>query len=615
MKRSKAKSRKARARRRLHILIAVCSFVALCLFVLLLDSAIYYGKVHGGVTISGQAVGGLTRDEATLTMTRLVEEAQKKQITLVSGEKKWSVLPGDVGTKIDVDGAVADAMDVTRGSNFIADLFRRFFLYFTDRDVPLEGTIDSAKMDELTGAVADDIDVPPVNAGLVFEGTTVKVVEGQKGRVVDQPQLREALKALLFTLHATKLTVPMVNADPAIEAEDSEYAVAQAEKMIAAAVTLRHGDNSWKLTGEQIAAYMDFSAEKRNGVATLVPYLSAKKMEPFFDKIATTVNRKPTNASFKGDGEQAWVVPAASGRTLEREKTAESLTEATLKTSGRVADVVVKTTEPDLTTKEAEAMGITEKLASYTTKWEGTPDRQTNVRITTQYASNVVLAPGEIYDFDKQIGPRTEERGYKMAPGIIAGALEDQLGGGICQVATTLFNAAFEAGLDIVERKNHSLYIAHYPKGRDATVSADGPNLRFKNDTNHHILVRGASDGINTTFVIYGTDEGRSVKSETGDFYDVVEMTTVTYPYSKLGTGTTEIKTAGQTGQAIKVVRTVKNADGKVIHEDTFVSTWKMIPREIMVGTKGASTTTTMKPDSTATTKKPVSSTTATTGF
>ncbi len=254
-------------------------------------------------------------------------------------------------------------------------------------------------------------------------------------------------------------------------------------------------------------------------------------------------------------------------------------------------------------------MGITEVLGSYQTVWEGTPDRQTNVKITTEYASNVLLAPGEILDFDETIGPRTVARGYKPAPGIVSpGQLEDVLGGGICQVATTLFNAAFEAGLDIVERKNHSIYISHYPKGRDATVSAGGPNLRFKNDTKHYILVRGASDGVTTKFVIYGTDDGRTVSSETGEFYDIAERTVESTTNKSLGKDTTSILTVGQDGKKIKVNRIVKSADGKVLHKDVFVSVWQMLPQEIEVGTGTGSTTTTKS--STTTTKAPTTTTT-----
>ena len=153
-------------------------------------------------------------------------------------------------------------------------------------------------------------------------------------------------------------------------------------------------------------------------------------------------------------------------------------------------------------------------------------------------------------------------------------------------MSTTLFNAAFFAGLEILERKNHSIYIEHYPKGRDATVSAGSPNLRFRNDTKHYILVRGASDGIKTKFVIYGTDDGRQV--------ELHHQRLLRHRRSRRSTRSTTrlwppagpiILEKGQQGKKIKVVRVVTASDGSVIHKDTFVSVYPMIPQEIEVGT------------------------------
>ena len=598
--------RRGQPRRR--VLFVIGSIVALLLLGLMIDSVLYYNKVHAGVSIAGRGMSGLTRDEATARLTRMVRDAGNSAITLSSGDKTWTVVPADVGTEIAVAGAVSAAMDISRKSNFVVDLARRFKLFFSNEDISLEGTVDKAMMSEVLSGVAKELDVPPVNAGLVIDGSRITVVEGQKGLVVDRVALGAQLQALLLALQAPDLPVPLVVKDPAVQAEETQQAVQEARAMIASPVVLREGDRIWSLTPEQIAAYMDFVSEDRNGVSTLVAYLSAQKMGPFFEGIAAKIHSRPVDASFKSDGNQAWVVPAVEGKAVDPDETAKALTAAALKTSGRTAEAAVTTIEPDLTTEEAEAMGIREKLGGFATKWEGTEDRQTNVRITTEYASNVILAPGEVYNFDKQIGPRTAERGYKEAPGIVDQIkLEDVFGGGICQVSTTLFNAVFFAGLEIVERANHSIYIDHYPKGRDATVSAGGPNLRFRNDTRHYILVRGASDGTTTTFNIYGTDEGRTVSYTTSEFYDEVDRATFEIPASWLGPGTTYIKISGQAGKAIKVVRTVKAKDGSVIHKDTFVSKWRMITREIEVGT--GSTTTTEPTSTTGTTKPPATTT------
>jgi hypothetical protein len=265
-------------------------------------------------------------------------------------------------------------------------------------------------------------------------------------------------------------------------------------------------------------------------------------------------------------------------------------------TSGSAAttstSVLPITTHLPPTTLPAEDKGTNDLLASYTTGYAGAADRQANVRLATRYATDVLLAPGEEYDLDKQIGPRTAERGWKLAPGITGPTtLEDVLGGGIRQVATTLFNAVGLAGLEVIERHNTSVYIAHYPKGRDASITGGGKDLRFVNDTQHYLLIKGSSDGITTTIEIYGTKDGRTVSWTTGDFYDIVPKTTVTVRDPDLGAGTTQVIQAGQVGEALQTHRLVTMPDGTVLHDDTWTSVWPMYPDTIAVGTKGAATT------------------------
>jgi vancomycin resistance protein YoaR len=257
-------------------------------------------------------------------------------------------------------------------------------------------------------------------------------------------------------------------------------------------------------------------------------------------------------------------------------------------------------------------MGVKDKLSSYTTPpYVGSANRQVNVRITTQYASDKFLAPGEEYDFDKRVGPRTAARGYKLAPGIVGGGeMDDVLGGGICQVSTTLFNAVFEAGLEVVERYNHSLYISHYPNGRDATVAGGGgKNFRFKNDTEHYIWIRGTSDGITTTFSIYGTDDGRTVKSSFSGFSYGASRTEVTVQNPSLGLGATHVKISGQSGRSCSVRRTITYADGTT-RVETFKSYYPMIPKTVEVGP--STTTTTLNP---TTTTEPGTTSTVVTEF
>ena len=307
----------------------------------------------------------------------------------------------------------------------------------------------------------------------------------------------------------------------------------------------------------------------------------------------------PVNATFKSDGKKAWAELGKMGRELDVEGTMKALTAAALKSSKRTVAVAVAEVEPELTAKKAEEMGIHTALATYKTVFDCPPERQQNVRVTTQYADKI-MAPGEVYNFDKQIGPRTEERGFALAPGIVGkGELEDVLGGGICQVSTTLFNAVFEAGLAIIERHNHSLYIDHYPPGRDATVTDSLKTLKFRNDTDHYIWVHGWSNGIVTIFTIYGTDDGRKVEWSWSGWEFGEKAAVEKYAVEGLSPGRQIIERAGQDERSCTVTRTVTMPDGTILHNgpETYKSEFKMISRIIQVGAQPTTTTTTLPPE------------------
>lgn len=583
---------------RFKVLVGVGSLVAALVLALVVEAAVSYGKIHSGVSVGGIELGGLTEDEAAAVLAAHVEKVQGSPVRLVAGEKSWEIMPADVGVSMDVTGAVAAAMNATRESNLFVDLYRRWKLYFSSLDLPLQGTIDQARLDSTIAQIAEQLDIPPVDAGLVLEGTEVKVVGGDNGQAVDREALKAKLEEVLLSLHSTEIPIPIVTVEPEVTVEDQQIALEQAQTMVSAPVELVHGDKSWTLSPTEIAAAVEFVSEFEGGVSTLIPKLSAVRLSSFFAQVEPEVAKEPVNASFDSDGEKAWVVPGQMGERLDSVATAEVLTEAALKKTDRVAQVAVTQWEPDLTTEEAEAMGIKDLLASYETEpYYGSANRQHNVRITTKYAENVLLAPGEIYDFEEQVGPRTPERGYKTAPGIVGeGVLKNVYGGGICQVSTTLFNAALEAGLEILERHNHSLYIDHYPAGRDATIAPPAKNLRFRNDTDHYIWIRGVSDGVHTRFSIYGTYDGRKVKITFSGWSWGAARTTETTIDSSLSPGQTKVIRSGQSGRSCSVTRTVTMPDGTILHNgpEVFRSHYPMYSRLIAVSPSTTSTSTTL---------------------
>src|SRR5204863_3021698 len=183
--------------------------------------------------------------------------------------------------------------------------------------------------------------------------------------------------------------------------------------------------------------------------------------------------------------------------------------------TNRVARIEETIVRPSRTTAQARAMGISGIVGSYETFFGGIANRLDNDELVAHRVANKLIAPGATFSFNGATGARTAEKGFVAAPVIINGELQTALGGGVCQVSTTVFNAAYEAGLPITARTNHALYISHYPLGRDATVNYPDTDLKFVNDTGHWLLLRTFVGSSSLTVGLYGMPVHRKVETTT----------------------------------------------------------------------------------------------------
>jgi vancomycin resistance protein YoaR len=227
-----------------------------------------------------------------------------------------------------------------------------------------------------------------------------------------------------------------------------------------------------------------------------------------------------------------------------------------------------------LTTEKARALGIRQKLVSYTTQMgESSSNRIHNVHLMADFIDGTIIKPGQVFSFNDVVGPRTAERGFLEGQEIIGSLVLPSIGGGVCQTATTLFNDAFELGLPILARTNHNLYLSHYPLGRDATVSWGGPDLEFENDLKHAILIKTSYTDQTLTFTFYGTNEHRRVVSHTGPQTNWTNpsMNYAVDPSAPRGS-VHVVQGTGEKGFDVTVTRTVYDANGKELRHDVFKS-------------------------------------------
>ena len=215
--------------------------------------------------------------------------------------------------------------------------------------------------------------------------------------------------------------------------------------------------------------------------------------------------RRSTPASPCTRAAASTITPERPGRELDLRKASAAVLAAALSRSDRADALSVVAAQPERTTADAQAWASAASCRSYETIYGGDANRIHNVQLVAQLIDGALIAPGKEFSFNATTGERTADKGFLEAPVIVNGELQTGLGGGICQVSTTVFNAAFEAGLPITARTNHALYISHYPQGRDATVNYPDLDLKFVNDTGHWLLLRTFVGPSSLVVNLYGT--------------------------------------------------------------------------------------------------------------
>jgi vancomycin resistance protein YoaR len=410
----------------------------------------------------------------------------------------------------------------------------------------------------------------PRRAQVVSRGGSFTVIPSRPGDAVDPHQLLASLRKAALSGSRT-LAPSLTHVEPPLTTAAAEEAVAAAKELVSEPIALSFkGAEVGSLTPQRLARLVRFAPKPDRFRVTFAPDRIAKAVEPLLAKW----RQRAVNARFVVEGNRVRIRPSRPGLAPDGRWIADSISLAASSTIRR-ASLRLKQTRADLTTREAEALGIEKRISSFTTDMgTSSSNRIHNVQLMAEYIDGTVIAPGETFSFNESVGPRTVERGFREGQMIVGSLLLPAIGGGVCQTATTLFNNAFELGLPIVERHNHSFYISHYPMGRDATVSWGGPDFAFRNDLKSGILIKTSYTSSTLTFSFYGSDPGRKVVSSTGPRVNwrSPQTTYALDPYAPAGSVRT-VAGSNQSGFDVTVHRKIYE-HGKLLRADSFTSAY-----------------------------------------
>ena len=538
-------------------------------------------RIADGVQIAGVEVGGLTKNEARALLERRFDGVARVPVVFTAGGEEYPIKATTLGVEADWTTAIESAAREGEGFGPVRGFKRLQTRFFGSEIAPPVQVYEAALEFKLAG-LAKAIDQRHVEAKLVRRGLAVEVVPGQAGRRLARGMAEEQIVRALARLDRGQPVALPVLLDPVeVTAADLSPAATQARTALSAPVRLAYEGTRWKLPRWRIAELLSLPVGGATDLAIAGP-----GAEAWFKKLRKTVERAPVDAVFAVEPGGISVVPDKDGLSVDVPATAKALLAAATSATARTAPLSVRTAPAERSTADARAMGITGVVGSYYTTYGGIPSRLHNVALVAQLIDGALIAPGETFSFNGTTGERTAEKGFEEAPVIINGELQTGLGGGICQVSTTLFNAVYEAGLEIDERTNHALYISHYPLGRDATVNYPDLDLKFTNDTDNWLLLRTFVGSGSLTVNLYGTPQNRRVETTAQPLRVVGAPTIRRVPDPTLEKGTSVVDEYGQPSRSTSVSRKVYAADGGVLHEDTWYSSYRSEPKVVRVGTK-----------------------------
>jgi len=467
--------------------LAAGGLLAVCGIAWAVGGVLTAGQVPAGTTVSGVAIGGLDEAEAVARLEEELGPRADGDLTLsvggmgdVPGEE-LTLAPGEAG--LEVDYAATVAATGAGGSWNPGWLWER--VGGGDEVAPVV-SVDDEKLDAYLSGLDEELSTEPVDGAIALKPQGPRVTEPVVGLALDRAAAQDAIVAAYLSEDGTA-ELSLTETQPDIDADDVARALEEfADPAMSAPVTLRFGDSAVQLKPRQYARALRLVPE--GGV--LVPQLRPKALAQQLGGLVADDGAAPVNAEVRLLAGKPRVIPAKPGVTFDQAEVDAAFLDLVTRPEGeRELEVPAQVVEPGFTTEDAQALAITEQVSEFTTYFPYAEYRNTNIGRAAELVDGTVVKPGETFSLNGTVGERTAENGFTEGFIISNGIFKEDLGGGVSQMATTTFNAAFFAGMTDVEHKPHSFYIDRYPVGREATVAWPTVDLRFRNDTPYGVLI------------------------------------------------------------------------------------------------------------------------------
>lgn len=573
------------------------------------DSLATMNRIYQGVSVGNIDLSGKTPEEATTLISQEYEprfnsnavvfcaneqaaqhseeeqqrnESLEEQISYeesLSSRDRWTVNASLIGATFDPSAYAKAAYEVGRSDG---GFFARLAAQFSGHDIKPTCTFNETSLEALRDEIIDALGSKMVNFNIEMKDAHAQVTDGHDGYEVSEEWLIDRLnQALLEAEGESRFIIDMHDVVIQIDHDKAQTCADEINASIPCGVNFSYDDKSYFVDKNVLAEWIKTEVKQEGDAFALVPFFDgAKANQKIIQGFGFSYGGSDYLVHFANEGGNVTVSTNATGSVPQVSEAIAHLNEtffsSSEKTTAAEVQVVSAQIPESMSFEEALDYGLITEISSYTTRYaSGAEARNNNIHVAADALNNSICKAGETWSFLALAGEATPEKGYQGAGAIIGGEYSDAIGGGICQVATTVFNVVYEAGYPIERRNNHSLYIASYPEGRDAAIAYPDIDLVWRNDTESDVLLRMSYTNSSVSATLYGVDPGYEVTTVYGEWEEGEPYRTVVRKDPDYPLGTEFIESSGANGRSITVVRTVKDRNGNIIQEKEFHSNYQ----------------------------------------
>ena len=549
----------------------------------------YAGRIFPGVSVAGIDVGGLTPTSAASLLSEKFSYPLSGKIVLRDQDKMWVASPGELGMARNAEASAKAAFGYGRGGALNEQIRGQITALTSGQDIAPILIFDERTTFQYIQKIAREVNHPTIDASLTLKGMDVVVTPGQVGREVDIANTVKLVSLQMQQLHDSVVNLFARENKPVILDASAEAALAR--KILSAPLTIdlpagEAGKDGapWTIPQDQLAQMITIEKATTPGGESYQVGLRDDLLRSYLADLAPKLERSSANPlmTFNEDSKQLEVLqPASIGRKLDVEGSVKAIQEK-LRAGEHSAALAITYTNPPVTDQMTGAqLGITELIHTETSYFRGSSAaRVQNIKAASSKFNGVLVAPGETFSMASAIGDISLDNGFAEALIIVGGQTIKGVGGGVCQVSTTLFRGVFFAGFPIVQRYAHAYRVGYYEQtangrdaklaGLDATVFVPIVDFKFKNDSPNWLLMETEVKGYSLTWKFFSTSDGRKVDWTTSGPTNLVPPPDPIYrenPDLKLGE-IVQVDYAAE-GSDVSVQRTVHAKDGSVYFADT----------------------------------------------